>query len=362
MKKIYFFAILFGIAINTHAQDTTKNQRILYIIDNVPVINDPDQDDGSISQDDVDELTVVTSKAKIEQLGYHDIDKAILITTKEYKKRSDSLKKIPTTRLMERRDGRWYTKGSDQPYSGLFIDYFYSGKKQGEGILKNGKVDGLRVVYRADGSKSYFRNYTDGVANGDSEEYFPNGKLKQKGSFKDGLDEGLWVDYYSTGAIKRQITFKDTKPQFAKDEKDFYDLNDKGKALMKEEDYKGAIRKFTDAIAIKTDYSDTWFYRGTAKLDNLDFDGAIIDFDKAITLEPLYMEAFSNRAFARIRKYQFKDSRTLSNSNGVTIMAAKDKIDIPKEEKAKICSDLNQGYMLGDRTTMTTDAIKEFCQ
>jgi len=362
MKKIYSFFILLGLVLTVHAQDTTKNQRVLYVVDNVAIINDPDQNDGSISQDDVDELKVVTNKAKIEQLGYHDADKVILITTKEYKKRPDDLKKIPTTKVMERKDGCWYTKGDDKPYSGPFIDYFYNGKKQGEGILKNGKVDGLRVTYNANGNKSFFTNYTDGIKNGDSESYFPDGKLKQKGRFKGGLDDGLWVEYYSIGAIKRQVTFVNTKPQFDKSEEKFYALNDKAKELMKGEDYKSAIRKLTEAIEIKADYSDTWFYRGTAKLDNLDFDGAIADFDKAIILEPLYMEAFSNRAFARIRKYQFKNSRTLSNSNGVTIMAGKDHIDIPKEEKEKICSDLNNGNMLGDRKSMTVDAIKEFCQ
>ena len=98
------------------------------------------------------------------------------------------------------------------------------------------------------------------------------------------------------------------------------------------------------------------------QLDDFDFDGAVIDFDKAIELEPLYMEAISNRAFARIRKYQFKDSRTLGNTNGVTILAAKDKVDIPKDEKEKICADLNNAYSLGGRNKMIIDAITEFCK
>lgn len=362
MKKLILFLILLSISFIVKAQDTAKNERILYIVDNVPILHDPGEEDGNLSQDDVDELTVITNKAKIEEMGYHNVDKILSITTKEYKKRPNELKRIPTTRTMENRDGVWYLINSDKPYSGPFIDYFYSGKKQGEGILEGGKVDGLRTIYREDGSKSFFRNYTNGVANGYSEEYFSNGKLKQKGTFKDGLDDGLWVDYYSTGAIKRQTFFKDTKPQFAKGEEKFYQLNTKGKELMKAEDYKSAIRKFNDAIEINSNYSDTYFYRGTAKLDDFDFDGAIADFDKAIGLEPLYMEAISNRAFARIRKYQFKNSRTLSSTNGVTIMAAKDNVDIPKDEKEKICADLNNSYALGDRKSMIIDAIKQFCQ
>jgi tetratricopeptide (TPR) repeat protein len=263
---------------------------------------------------------------------------------------------------MEYRDRTWYLKDSETPYSGPFIDYFLNGTKQGEGNLKDGKVEGLRNTYRADGSKIFFRNYTNGIANGYSEEYFPNGKLKQKGSFKDGLDDGLWVDYYSTGEIKRQTLFTNKKPQFAKNEQKFYDLLEKAKGLMKDEDFKSAIKKLDDAIKLNANYADSYFYRGTAKLDDFDFDGAVIDFDKAIELEPLYMEAISNRAFARIRKYQFKNSRTLSKTNGVTILASKDKVDIPKDEKEKICADLNKGYELGDKKAMIIDAIKEFCQ
>jgi antitoxin component YwqK of YwqJK toxin-antitoxin module len=362
MKTILITLVLFGISLTLYAQDSTKNQRIQFIVDNVPVIDEPDEATGTLDKEDVAELTVITNKDTIEKMGYHSVDKIISVTTKEFKNRPEELKKIPTTKTMEKRDGLWYLKNADKPYSGAFIDYFYNGKKQGEGTLKDGKVDGLRTVYMVNGSKAFFRNYINGIANGYSEEYFPNGKLKQKGSFKDGLDDGLWVDYYSTGAIKRQMVFKDKKPQFGKDEEKFLDLNDKGKALMKDEDYKSAIKKFDDAIKLNAAYSDTYFYRGTAKLDDFDFDGAIVDFDKAIELEPLYMEAISNRAFARIRKYQFKNSRTLGSTNGVTILASKDNAYIPKDEKEKICADLNNGYALGDRKNMVIDAIKQFCQ
>jgi antitoxin component YwqK of YwqJK toxin-antitoxin module len=349
MKKVLLCLILLTIAFTLHAQETAKKERILYIVDNIPIIEDPDEKTGTLSQDDVDELTVVTTKADIEKMGYQNIDKIISIITKELKKRPDELKKLPTTRTMEKKDGVWYLKNSGKPYSGLFIDYFLNGKKEGEGNLNNGKVNGLRTIYMMNGSISSFRNYTDGIANGYSEEYFPNGKLKQKGTFKDGLDDGLWVDYYSTGEIKRQTVFKDKKPQFSKNEEKFYVLFNKGKELMKDENYKSAIKKLDDATKLNGYYSDIYFYRGTAKLDDFDFDGAVVDFDKAIELEPLYMEAISNRAFARIRKYQFKNSRTLSKTSGVTILASKD-------------ADLNKGYELGNTKEMMIDAIKEFCQ
>ena len=116
------------------------------------------------------------------------------------------------------------------------------------------------------------------------------------------------------------------------------------------------------AIELNPNYSDTYFHRGTAYLYDFKFDEAIRDYDKAIELEPLYMESLSNRAFARMRKYEFKNSRTLSKGNGVTVLASKDKVEMPEEEKEKVCSDLNAGYKLGDKKPMILEAIKKYCQ
>ncbi|NNU34704.1 hypothetical protein HK413_12705 [Mucilaginibacter sp. S1162] len=253
-------------------------------------------------------------------------------------------------------------KNSETPYSGKFIDYFINGNIRGDGEMKDGIVSGLRTVYYPNGNKNYFRNYVNGIANGYSEEYFQNGNIKQKGNFKNGKDDGLWQDFYSTGVIKRQSTFVNDKANLSKEEEKFYNLQNKAIDLMKEEDYSGAIKKLDQAEKLNSGYADLYFYRGTAKLDNPDFENAVVDLDKAIQLEPLYMEALANRAFAKIRKYEFKNGRTLSKTSEVTIMAVKDKVDIPAEEKAKICSDLNKSVELGDKKEMILDAIKNYCQ
>lgn len=131
---------------------------------------------------------------------------------------------------------------------------------------------------------------------------------------------------------------------------------------MRENDFKAAVKKLDQAEKLNNKYSDIYFYRGTAKMNLFEFDNAIGDFDKAITLEPLYKEALANRGFARLRKYEFKDSRTLSKNSEVTILAAKDKVEIPADEKQKICSDLNRSIELGDTKPMILDAIKTYCQ
>jgi len=362
MKKIAFIFLFCLVSKFAFSQEAQKQENIMYIIDNVPIIEDPDEKSGTLVNDDIAELTVVTDKEKIKQSGYSSIDKIIYITTKEYKKRSQEVKDIPTTKLMVKKDGVWFLKNSTVPYTGKFIDYFLNGKEQGDGTLKNGVADGIRTIYYTNGNKRYFYTYKDGIEDGASEEYFSNGKLKQKGSFTSKKQIGVWQRFYSTGILKDQITFVNAKPVFTKDEEKFYNLQDKAAELIKTEDYRSAIKKLDDAEKINNKFSDLYFHRGTAKLNKLDFDNAVLDFDKAINLEPMYMEAISNRAFARIRKYEFKNSRTLSNNSEVTILATQNKVEIPKDELAKICADLQRSYELGDNKSMILDAMKTYCR
>jgi len=141
MKKALFSFLFLLITFSVFSQESQKAQNTIYIIDNVPVIKDPDENSGTLGNDEIEEVTVVTDKDKIKLTGY-EVDKIIYITTKEYKKRPEEVKVIPTTKTMTRKDGAWFLKDTTIPYSGKFIDYFLNGKIQGEGILKNGIVDG----------------------------------------------------------------------------------------------------------------------------------------------------------------------------------------------------------------------------
>lgn len=359
MKRIIFF-ILTVLTLTTYGQGT--QEKVLYVVDSIAIIEDPDEEDGTLAETDIEILTVVTNKGEIEKHGYKDLDKIIFIITKEFAKRPDDIKKIPTTKQMERKGGKWYTKDSTVPYSGPFIDYYFNGKKQGEGILKEGVLEGIRTVYYQNGNKKYFRTYVNGVTHGETVDYFPEGQVHQKGNFKNGKNDGLWQDWYSGGQLKRQTQFKDGEAIMTEDEKKFQALFKKAMKMFDEYNYSGAAKTLDKAVELNPNFSDVYFHRGTAYFNDFKFDEAIKDYDKAIELEPLYMEALSNRAFARLRKYEFKNSRTLSKNSGVTVMASKDKVDIPKEESEKICSDLAKGIQLGDNKAMILDAQKTYCQ
>jgi len=57
-----------------------------------------------------------------------------------------------------------------------------------------------------------------------------------------------------------------------------------------------------------------------------------------------------------------KDNRTLSTNSEITVYATKQNVEIPTDEKTKICSDLRRGYELGDTKQMIIDAIKKYCE
>jgi antitoxin component YwqK of YwqJK toxin-antitoxin module len=359
MKGLIIFTLTI-FTLTTYGQGTEK---VLYIVDSIPVLKDPDPKEGTLAETDIETLTVVTKKEEIAKHGYSDIDKIIFVITKEFFKRPEEVKRIPTTKQMQRKSGKWYLSKSASPYSGQFIDYFFNGKKQGDGTLKDGVLEGRRNVYYPNGNLSHFTHYVNGVETGESKEYFMNGTLHQEGNFVNGKDDGLWKEWYSTGKLKRQTSFKLGEVIGATKEDDkFHKYLSNGIKMFKEENYQGAIKSYEKAIEINPNYSDAYFHRGTAYLYNFKFDEAIVDYDKAIELEPLYMESFSNRAFARLRKYEFKDSRTLSKNSGVTVLATKDRVEIPQAEKIKICSDLKKGLELGDNKPMILDALKKYCE
>lgn len=378
-----FATLLIGLlllACHSFAQNEQGN--ILYIVDSIPVIDDPTPE-NDIIETDIADVTVIKNRDTLKLLGHEKFDGAIFIFTKEYRSRPETLKQIPSSRQMERKSGVWYFK--DSPYSGQFIDYYYSGRKQGEGTFKDGKVNGLRKTYYQNGNLSTERTYTNGIENGLEKEYYENGSLKQKGEFVNGKEEGVWEMYFPNGQVKQRSSFKTgnmegettvfyssgkvlaveiTKNGKTTPDKHLEKVDQamsKGHASSQKGDYKTAIKHYSKAIDLDSTFAEAYFSRATAKLNDFQFDEAIFDFDKALQFEPYYDKALTNRAFARIRKHQFGNSRQLSKGNGVTVLASKDNPGIPETDLSLICKDLKQAIFLGDKGKMIMEAVSEFC-
>jgi len=385
MKKIILLLIFsFLITISTKGQNA--DPRILYVIDSIPIINEPEEGLNSLSPDQIDKLMVYKGEKAIDSLGYKDLDGVIYIFTKEYVKRPDSIKRIPSSNNMERKNYEWYLKNSSNTYSGKFIDYYLDGKKQGEGNFKNGKVDGVRKMYYPNGQTLMERVYSSGLENGLEKEYYEDGTLKQKGDFLNGKENGVWEMFHPNGQLKQKVLFDNGEligesiGYYSTGKINFTEKFNNGIAIKDKEnskkndlyldginfdkmgDFKSSIKKYTKAIELDSTFANGYFARGTAKLNNLEFDEAIIDFNKTLEIEPFFAKAFGNRAFALIRKYEFANSRTLSENSEITILATKDEVEIPESVLEKICADLTKSYSLGIKNKMISDAKEKFCK
>ena len=381
MKK----KILILLLVLSYSFTQGQNEKALFVVDSIPIIEEP-KENNSLSQDEINNVVTITKRQTLDSLGYNQLDKVIYVFTKAYVNRPDSLKSIPSTGIMEKRNGTWYLPNNTNPYSGRFIDYYMSGKKQGEGFLFNGRLKGNRKMYYQNGNISADLEYENGISNGSEKNFYEDGKLKEEGVTKNQKKIGLWksyhpngqiknltphnenslihgesVSYYSTGKIKSLFKYKDGTYIKDKNFEKFYKLYNGGQENFKLGNFKSAIKKYTKCIELNPTSADAYFARGTAKLENFEFDEARKDFDKTLEIEPFFTNAYANRAFTIIRKYEFANSRDIKGFKGVKIMSAK-KAVIPKDAKVMVCKDLNKAVSLGDKIRMVIDALKDHCE
>jgi len=98
-----------------------------------------------------------------------------------------------------KREGLYYEKFTDVPFSGEV-----TGSEQGS--FKNGKLDGVWVIYRKNGQLAMKGNYENGKLEGAFVGYWDNGQLRSKGNYKDGKKEGVWVGYDEDGTVIKNLT------------------------------------------------------------------------------------------------------------------------------------------------------------
>ena len=88
---------------------------------------------------------------------------------------------------LNERDGVFYTKDTNEPYSGPVFSLYHDGQKEFEGTYKNGEFDGI------------------------STGWYENGQKEIEATFKDGKEDGLWTSWYENGQKKGEGIFKDGK-------------------------------------------------------------------------------------------------------------------------------------------------------
>ncbi|WP_462429777.1 toxin-antitoxin system YwqK family antitoxin [Fusobacterium varium] len=96
----------------------------------------------------------------------------------------NNLKEIELSSL-ESKDGVFYEKGVEEPFTGKVTAKYPDGKKMMESYWKNGKQDGKQ------------------------KQYYEDGKIKIEGTFKNGKADGVIKVYDTTGKVILQEEWKD---------------------------------------------------------------------------------------------------------------------------------------------------------
>ncbi|MDA7498494.1 toxin-antitoxin system YwqK family antitoxin [Akkermansiaceae bacterium] len=112
---------------------------------------------------------------------------------------------------LEDREGVFYLKLSNTPYTGKSFEFHENGNKKSELTLKEGKIDGLLLQWHANGQKKTEVNFKDGKQHGDVRGWHENGQKKSEETWKDGKQHGLAHLYYENGQMEQESNWKDGK-------------------------------------------------------------------------------------------------------------------------------------------------------
>ena len=105
-----------------------------------------------------------------------------------------------------KRDGLWYEKFINEPFTGNS-----TGLKQGK--VKDGKKNGEWFYYLENGQLHLKNTYKDGKKDGERLKYYDNGKLYRKGNYKDGKRNGLKTDWHKNGRKESEGNWKNDKQE-----------------------------------------------------------------------------------------------------------------------------------------------------
>jgi len=112
---------------------------------------------------------------------------------------------------LEDRDGLFYEKFMDVPFTGQYLSCYENGQLKVKSNYKDGKYDGEFLRYYEDGQLNIKSNFKDGKYDGEFLRYYESGQLSEKGNFKDGKPEGEQLSYHGNGKLKKTEIYKDGK-------------------------------------------------------------------------------------------------------------------------------------------------------
>ena len=114
--------------------------------------------------------------------------------------------------LQNRKDGKWYWKGTTNLFTGIEVLHHTNGVLKLQLPFTNGVPHGHRIMWHPNGQKESEGDYVAGQRSGLWELWYPNGNLDKRGTFVNGKPDGLQVFWHTNGVKSVEWDHKDGYP------------------------------------------------------------------------------------------------------------------------------------------------------
>ena len=104
-------------------------------------------------------------------------------------------KKLNMNEMLVEKDGVYYTKDTNEPYTGLVFSLHNNGNKNNEGMLKNGKKDGVWTKWYNKYKKKSEGAYTNGIKEGLWTFWDKGGQKSVEGKYSNGKKDSTWTKW-----------------------------------------------------------------------------------------------------------------------------------------------------------------------
>lgn len=90
---------------------------------------------------------------------------------------------------------------------GSYTSFDSYGNKYEESTYKQGKLDGVRTIYFANGNIEIQETYVDGEFHGPYKSFYDNGQVNLEAQYVNGTMEGMVKRYYTSGELLEEVSF-----------------------------------------------------------------------------------------------------------------------------------------------------------
>lgn len=92
------------------------------------------------------------------------------------------------------------------------ITRYKNGVIEKQGMMKNGKRDGLWKSFYENGTPWSETTFKDGIKNGKTTTWYPNGQMRYDGFYTNDVESGKWTFYDEKGNIASSSNYDNSAP------------------------------------------------------------------------------------------------------------------------------------------------------